>query len=471
LVALTQPEAREAVSAEGALRSAQTGVAAIVARFAGWRADGSDRSVAQRVAGAAFFIRVASAGILYVSQVLLARWMGRFEFGIYVYVWTWVGLVGMAAPLGIGYSAQRFIPEYRTRGDLDGLRGFLAASRLIGLGLGIAAGALMAGIVLVLRDFMPSYYVTPFLLASLTLPIFTVCVVQDSAARAFSWVELALVPAFITHPLMVLAVMGGLALATGAITAAATLAVAAATLAVVAVIQGVLLNRRLSRSIAPGGHRYEPLFWFKTALPLFVVDGFFLMLTYVDTLILQLFVGPAEVAVYYAATKTLALVHFIYFSVGIACVPRFSEYHVTGQRERLARFVADATRWTFWPSLAVGVALLTVGRPILALFGPGFAEGYPLIFIMTVGLIARASVGPAERLLNMVGQQNVCAAIYCGAFAVNLTLCVILIPYFGLFGAAIATATGVVTETVLLLTVIRRRLGLHVFVWGGTAAT
>ena len=88
------------MSADGALRGAQAGIAAFLARVAGWRADGSDRSIAQRVAGAAFIIRVASAGILYVSQVLLARWMGRFEFGIYVYVWTWVGLLGMAAPFG-----------------------------------------------------------------------------------------------------------------------------------------------------------------------------------------------------------------------------------------------------------------------------------------------------------------------------------------------------------------------------------
>ena len=51
-------------------------------------ADGSDRSVAQRIAGGAFLIRVASAAVVYLTQVLLARWMGSFEFGIYVYVWT-----------------------------------------------------------------------------------------------------------------------------------------------------------------------------------------------------------------------------------------------------------------------------------------------------------------------------------------------------------------------------------------------
>jgi len=36
-------------------------------------------------------------------------------------------------------------------------------------------------------------------------------------------------------------------------------------------------------------------------------------------LVLQVFVGPADIAVYYAATKTLALVNFIYFAVSAAC--------------------------------------------------------------------------------------------------------------------------------------------------------
>jgi O-antigen/teichoic acid export membrane protein len=452
-------------------RGAYAGVVALIARIAAWRADASDRSTAQRTAGAAFAIRVASAGIIYVSQVLLARWMGRFEFGIYVYVWTWVGFLGFASTLGVASAAQRFIPEYRTRGDLDGLRGFLAGSRLLCLGLGIAAGVLLAGGVLALGDRIPSYYVIPFLLASLTLPIFTVGSMQDLTGRALNWINLALVPGFINHPLTILAVTSAFYFAGGTVTAVTTLATACAALWAMTLIQFVLLNRRLKNNVAPGARRYEPLRWLKTALPLFMVDGFFLMLTNVDTLILQLFVGPADVAVYYAATKTLALVNFIYFAVGAACAHRFSEYHVAGEADRLARFLADAVRWTFWPSLALAVILLVLGRPILSLFGPGFADGYPLIAIMMTGLLARAAMGPAERLLIMIGQQNICAAIYGCAFAVNLALCLMLIPRFGLSGAAIATATAVLTESLLLFVVTKRRLGLHVFIWGGPAAS
>jgi len=448
----------------GSWRAAPGGV---LARIAAWRTDDSHRSTAQRVAGAAFLVRVVSAGIIFVSQILLARWMGRFEFGIYVYVWTWVGFLGMASPLGISFTTQRFIPEYRTPGNLDGLRGFLAGSRLLCLGLGMASGGLLAGVVVALSDRIGAYYVVPFLIGSLTLPIFAVSAAQDATSRAFDWIDLALVPGFISHPLIILAVTSTIYFAGGTITANTTLATACAALWAVVLVQFVLLNRRLRANVPAGPRRYELAHWIKTALPVFLVESFFLLLTYVDVLILQLYVGPADVAVYYAATKTLALVNFVYFAVGAACGHRYSEYHVAGDRKRLAAFAADAIRWTFWPSLVLAVILLALGKPILSLFGPGFASGYPLIFVMMIGLIARAAVGPAERLLSMIGQQTMCAAVYGCAFAVNLVLCVVLIPHFGLLGAAIATASAVLVESMLLFVVTKRRLGLHVFIWGG----
>jgi O-antigen/teichoic acid export membrane protein len=418
------------------------------------------------VAGSAFLIRVVGAGILFVSQVVLARWMGRFEFGIYVYAWAWVGFLGMLSALGIGSSAQRFIPEYRTRGDLDRLRGFLVGSRLLCVVNGIAVGALLLGMVLVLGHRIADYYFVPFVLVSLTLPAFTLSTLQDPVARSFNWIELALLPLFIVHPLIVIAVTGGIFLTGGMVNADTTLATAAAAFWGVIIVQMIVLGRRLKREIPPGPRRYAFADWIATALPLAVVDGFFILHTYVDTLVLQAFVGPAEVAVYYAATKILALVNFIYFAVSAASAHRFSEYHAAGERDKLAAFLAQAIRWTFWPSLALAALMLLLGKPILMLFGPGFADGYNLIVIMSVGLVARAAVGPAERLLNMIGQQRICAAIYATAFAVNLVLCLLLIPHLGLTGAAIATASAVLTESTLLFIVAKRRLGLHVFIWG-----
>ena len=110
-----------------------------------------------------------------------------------------------------------------------------------------------------------------------------------------------------------------------------------------------------------------------------------------------------------------------------------------------------------------------MGRPLLALFGADFERGYDVMFILAVGMLARAAVGPAERLLNMLGERKQCAFIYAAAFAINLGLCVILIPRIGIEGAAVATSSALVVESIMLYFVAKRRLGFHVFIMGGAA--
>src|SRR4029450_4922333 len=75
-------------------------------------------------------------------------------------------------------------------------------------------------------------------------------------------------------------------------------------------------------------------------------------------------------------------------------------------------------------------------------------EGYYLLFLLAVGLLARATLGPVERFLNMLGEQRICAAVYAFAFAVNLVLCIVLIPYLGVTGAASSTSIALVGESI-----------------------
>lgn len=441
-----------------------------LAAAAGWRmvrltlTEHSDEARARRVAGGAFVIRVASAALAFLSQAFLARWMGGDEFGAYAYVWTWALLFGSVADFGLGTAAQRFIPHYAA-GALDLLRGFIRASRLLAVGLASAVALVGAGAVALLAPWLDRPLVLPLLLACVTVPLHGLACVQDGVARSFNWIDLALLPIYVLRPIGMLLLMAGahkLGFPTTAVTAVAA-AVAATFFATLA--QLLVLNRRLSRELAPGPRRYAAATWLSTSLPIFMAGGFYFLLTYIDVLALELFRPVHEVGVYFAATKTLALVAFVYFSVSAAVAHKFSEYHAAQDRERLAAFLADAIRWTFWPSLAMVGVILALGRPILWLFGPAYLDGYPLLFILSLGLLARAAVGPIERLLNMLGEQKICALVYAGAFACNVVLCFFLIPRFGSTGAATATAAALSFESVALFLVTKRRLGFHVFVW------
>ncbi len=117
-------------------------VSAGLARLCNAVGRSKEERLAHRLAGAVFLIRAVSAALAYVVQVLLARWMGSFEYGIYAYMWTWVMLLGSLVDGGMAASAQRFIPEYAEKDRLH--RGFLHGSVLIALATSTGIAALGA---------------------------------------------------------------------------------------------------------------------------------------------------------------------------------------------------------------------------------------------------------------------------------------------------------------------------------------
>jgi O-antigen/teichoic acid export membrane protein len=426
----------------------------------------SDLMLVQRLAGTVFLIRVASALLAYGSQVLFARWMGSFEFGIYVYVWTWVLLIGQALDLGLATAAQRFIPEYREQRRFDHLRGYLFGSRVVAVGVAILVAAFCAGLVRLLQPWLDDYTVIPLYLACAALPAYALSNVQDGISRSYDWVALGIVPTYIVRQVLLTAFMAAAYLAGLPLDAVTAMVLAGLALWLPPLGQLVVLKQRLAAHVEAGPRSYDFRLWIGTALPILLAEGFYLLLAHADVLMLQQFRPPDEVAVYYAAAKTLAFVSFIGFSIAATTAHRCAAYQAAGDSQGLHDFLAKIIRFTFWPSLAVTLLLLAFGRPLLSLFGPGFGDGHHLMFIMAVGLVARAAIGPMERFLNMLGQQRACALVYGSAFGINVALCLILIPHFGAIGAAVAIATALIVETLSLALVARHKLGFSVFIWG-----
>jgi len=437
-----------------------------VAHIKALLAERSDSRLAQLVAGKVFLVRMGSALLALVSQVLLARWMGSFEFGIYIYVWTWVLMIGALSDVGLSSAARRFIPEYTELKNADRLRGFLAGSRWLAFALATGIGLAGAVGVRLLAPWLDHFTVVPLYLACLAIAAYGLVQVQAGIAQSYDWPNLALMPFYIWRQVIITVLMGA-AWATGAPTDAVTaMTIAVITTWAVTIVQLALLNRRLSGRVPDGPITYALKTWFATSLPIFVVEGFYLLLTYVDILALEHFRSPQDVAVYYAGARLLAIVAFVYFAIAGATTHKFTEYHVAGDRQRLASFFDETVRWTFWPSVATCIAILAFGRPLLSLFGAGFEAGYGVMFILAIGMLSRAAVGPAERLLNMLGERRQCALVYATAFAVNLLLCILLIPRHGIIGAAIATSSAIVVESVMFFRVAKSRLGFHIFILG-----
>jgi O-antigen/teichoic acid export membrane protein len=422
----------------------------------------NEASLTRKLAGTIFIIRVLSAGLAYLSQIVLARWMGGSDYGVYVYVWTWVLLLGSMMDFGISASAQKIIPEYRTRGEHALLRGFLSGSRWMTFAVSAVVSLLLAGLVKLLSPWIETGAVVPLYIGCATLPPFVVANTQDGIARSHDWMRLGLMPQFIVRQALIIGFTFGLFALGFNLGATAAMIASAGAVWFAMIGQMIVLNTRLASHVEAGPKAYDVRGWLATSLPILLVESFYLLLSYTDVLVLQQFRSSEEVGVYFAVVKTLALVSFIHYAMSATTAHRFAEYNALGDKARLSAYVAHAINWTFWPSLAATLVLLALGKPLLWLFGPQFTIGYDIMFVAAVGLVVRAAIGPVERLLNMLGHQHICALAYALAFVMNVVLCVALVPRFGGHGAAAATSLSLTFETALLFWIVRRRLGMHV---------
>src|SRR5438045_4051688 len=329
-------------------QSATASPAGVIARLRGLLGGASKASVTSRLAATIFIIRVFSAALAYFSQLLLALWMGGSDYGVYVYVWTWVLLLGSMMDFGISASAQKIIPEYRTRGEHDLLRGFLSGSRWITFAVSSLVSLLLAGVVKGLSPWIDANAIVPLYIGCLTLPAFVVANTQDGIARSHDWMRLGLMPQFIVRQSLIISLTAG-AFALG-LHLGATVAMLASAVAVWLAMLGqmIVLNRRLAGHIEPGAKAYDFRGWLAVSLPILMVEGFYLLLSYTDVLVLQQFRSSEEVGIYFAVVKTLALVSFIHYAMSATTAHRFAEYNALGDKDRLSAYVAHAIKWRFW---------------------------------------------------------------------------------------------------------------------------
>ena len=214
----------------------------------------------------------------------------------------------------------------------------------------------------VLSPWIDAGAIVPLYIGCLTLPAFVVANTQDGIARSHDWMRLGLMPQFIVRQSLIIGFTAG-AFALGFHLGATVAMLASAAAVWIAMIgQMLVLNRRLGGHVEPGPKAYDFRGWLAISLPILLVEGFYLLLSYTDVLVLQQFRSSEEVGVYFAVVKTLALVSFIHYAMSATTAHRFAEYHALGDKARLSAYVAHAIKWTFWPSLAATVAAAGAGQ-------------------------------------------------------------------------------------------------------------
>jgi O-antigen/teichoic acid export membrane protein len=411
-----------------------------------------------------FGIRIASAGLTFGLQVMLARAMDLESYGNYVTLWTWLITLGSFGALGFAESSIRFLPRYRARGR----EAHVVSYWRFGLSAVILGSSLMAlGAALLASQFGAE--TTPGIIAlyiALGLPFLAIEYYLDGVCRSLGWNRLTSVTVFIARPLLI-AAMTLICMAAGiAITLHVIGLIITATLVAIALFMVAIIAWRLrsAERISFRLLRVTPreAMWLKASAPMLLVSGLEDILTYSDVLILSALMSPEDVGVYFAAARTLALANFVYFAMWTVAGRGFALALEDPDRSRLQETVLETTRITFWCTVAALAVTLGAAPLFLYAFGSEFLGGVWIMVILAFGILARALTGQAAEVLLVAGKQKQSLTLIATVLAVNIVLTVALVPIYGVYGAAAASALALSMRSAAVVYTVRRTLGLRV---------
>jgi O-antigen/teichoic acid export membrane protein len=140
--------------------------------------------------------------------------------------------------------------------------------------------------------------------------------------------------------------------------------------------------------------------------------------------------------------------------------PTFATLYAEGKREQLQQVVTHSTRLISLFALVMTLGLIALRYSILQLFGAEFIQGQTALIILSIGYLVNALTGSVGLLLNMTRHAKFSAATVAFAALLNVCLNWLLIPKWGVNGAATATAISMIVGNVISAIWVRQKLGI-----------
>ena len=419
-----------------------------------------DFATVLRGAGLVVIIRILASAVSFASVILLARWMGSSEYGLYSFAIAWMTLLAYPATLGLPGAAVRFVAQYAAANDWQHMVGFMKVSSWLAFGCGALVATLAISAVLYFNSYLHPGYVAPTIVALAGIPIVALTIVRSEAIRGLGWLTIAWGPLQLGQPLLLLIMTATMVFCAMQLTAAVGVFASILAYATNLIAQWRVLHGRLGTRIeAEPKVNLGP--WLGVALSFVWIYLASAILVQADVIVVGIFLKPQDVAIYSAAAATSRLVTLPLYAATALSAPKFAALHAQQRQLDLQALVTDVTRWTFWPSLAIAVIFVAFGSMVLRLFGPGFEQGYATLLILTLGQLVNAFTGPVASLLNMTGHQVVTARVLSTSAIFGVAFGLAFTRIWGSVGTAIAFSGAMVLWNAWLVIFVIRKLEIY----------
>jgi O-antigen/teichoic acid export membrane protein len=395
-----------------------------------------------------------------LGQVVVARLFGAEAFGLYAVGWTVLRVATLVSPLGLQHGAIKFGSVYWQR-DPARLKGVLLQSLVYA-----AAGSLVASTVLyalapwLAERIFQNSQLEPILRWFAPALVFAgLLKVAAAATRISQKAQYGVLSEDVTQGgsqlFLILAFFGVGWGILGAV-AASGLSLLLGLMVALAFVVRVFPETSSARvaSYVPS----RDLLRFSIVASLAGIAT--TVLPWTDRLMVALYRPAAEVGAYQAASQISMIFAIVLSSTAAIFSPMVSRLHRDGDGQRLSELYGTSTKWALYASTPLFLVVFFAGRELVTVvFGEEFHRAGDVLAILALGQLANVATGVVGLILTMTGRHQLWFLITAVILGINVSLNLLLIPRYGLEGAAASTAVSLCILFLTGLLLVRRHLG------------
>ena len=200
---------------------------------------------------------------------------------------------------------------------------------------------------------------------------------------------------------------------------------------------------------------------FSSAKPIWFAMSMTMVVQWAGQLIAGVYVSAEEVAYFSVAQRTAMLTSFVLVAVNLVAAPRFASISKQGISSELRSTSLFCSRVMIVFATPVLIIMLTFPKFFMGLFGPEYVKAAPLLQILVLGQFINVITGSVGFLLNMTGHEKDMRNVVFLSGPLAIVLCGILIPLYGVMGAAVATSIALASQNLFAVYKVKQRLGFN----------
>ncbi len=409
-------------------------------------------------------IKLFSMVILFANTVLLAKILGRENFGAYSFVLSLINVASIPVIFGLPNLIKREVAKTTATSDWSLQRGLLLRADQLAFLFSIV---ILAGIILSsgwLVALLGENRWKALLSGMLVIPLGAFLAIRGASLMGLKRVALGHLPEFVIRPgvfCVLLLVTSGVSTQVE-FSAGKAMGLFVISSAIALVISWTAFYKYRSKELRIAPHQYRTSDWLGSLVPLGLFSGLSMINGQTDLLILGAFRSDAEVGDYRISVQLATLIVFGLSIVNATIAPHIAHFYAIQDLASIEKLMKTCSRLLFGLT-CLTIFLLYIGGPYLIhfFFGADYAESFFPFLILSVGQTINALVGSVALLLNMTGHEKLALKGMVIAATLNVTLNLLLIPFLGMYGAAIATTITLVAWNLLLYLQVRRVLNIN----------